>query len=439
MPPATGDMVTNNTFGIVTRGVARFRGEVFPQQRALYRQLAHDGQKPKALMISCADSRVIPEMITQSRPGELFVCRNAGNVVPPYAQMNGGVSSAIEYAVIALGVHDIIVCGHSDCGAMKALLQPHTMAAMPNVAAWLQHSRAAEDVVARTVAPDATLEVRQQALALENVVAQINHLRTHPSVAAGLAAGVLTLHGWLFELEHGRVLTFDGDADRFVVLDGDMPPVAVAPRRGRAPGGVIQGAGTSGAGMTGMMARIARDVSSSFVVFLVAMPLCMGIAIGSGVSPERGLLSGIIGGIVVGTLSGSPLQVSGPAAGLVVMVFDIVQTRGVSALGPILLLAGAVQCAAAALRLGGWFRAISPAVVHAMLAGIGVLIVAGQLHVLLDGKPMASGLDNLMAAPAAFLGLLPFDGAGGEAALLVGIVSIAGMLAWERFRPDSCG
>ena len=171
-----------------------------------------------------------------------------------------------------------------------------------------------------------------------------------------------------------------------------------------------------------MLARIIRDVSASFVVFLVAMPLCMGIAIASGVPPERGLISGIVGGVVVGVLSGSPLQISGPAAGLVVMVFDIVQTRGVSALGPILLLSGAFQCLAAMLRLGRWFRAISPAVVHGMLASIGVLIIASQAHVLLDAKPHAGGLDNIIAMPMAFLGVFPLDGVGGEAALLVGAV-----------------
>jgi len=186
-----------------------------------------------------------------------------------------------------------------------------------------------------------------------------------------------------------------------------------------------------------MRSWLARDVSASFVVFLVAMPLCMGIAIASGVPPERGLLTGIIGGIVVGLLSGSPLQVSGPAAGLVVMVFEMVEDYGIGALGPILLLAGALQCLAGALRLGRWFRAISPAVVHGMLAGIGVLIVAGQLQVLIDNKPMAGGLDNLLAAPGALLGLLPLDGAGGEAALLVGLITIGIMIGWERLRPAS--
>jgi carbonic anhydrase len=242
---------SHDAFRSMTRGVARFRGEVFPQHRALYHRLASHGQKPKALMISCADSRVIPEMITQCGPGELFVCRNAGNVVPPFAEMNGGVSSAIEYAVLALGVHDIIVCGHSDCGAMKAILQPRTLATMPNVAAWLRHSRAAEDVVARTWPVDASIEDRQHALAMENVVTQIQHLRTHPSVAAGLATGTLTLHGWLFEIEHGRVLAYDGDTGHFVTLDNDAPPVAVAPRTVRRRHGLAAPATTAPARVSG--------------------------------------------------------------------------------------------------------------------------------------------------------------------------------------------
>ena len=118
--------------------------------------------------------------------------------------------------------------------------------------------------------------------------------------------------------------------------------------------------------------RFSRAFTTSIVVFLVAMPLCMGIAIASGVPPEKGLITGIIGGVIVGALAGSPLQVSGPAAGLAVIVFEIVRDQGLSALGPILILAGAIQVVAGILRVGGWFRAISPAVVHGMLAGIGV-------------------------------------------------------------------
>jgi carbonic anhydrase len=207
--------------------MSRFRGQILPAQRALYERLAADGQSPKALMISCADSRVVPELITQADPGELFVCRNAGNIVPPFSQANGGVSSAVEYAVVALGVRDIIVCGHSDCGAMKAFLQPETLTAMPNVAAWLRHSHAAHSVVCNAY-PHLEDKARVRALALENVVAQLNHLRTHPSVAAALAKGSLTLHGWFFEIETCSVLALDGETGKFApVHEGGELPVAM--------------------------------------------------------------------------------------------------------------------------------------------------------------------------------------------------------------------
>ncbi|MFZ2997300.1 SulP family inorganic anion transporter [Sphingobium sp.] len=179
---------------------------------------------------------------------------------------------------------------------------------------------------------------------------------------------------------------------------------------------------------------IGRDFTASIVVFLVAMPLCMGIAIASGVPPEKGLITGIIGGIVVGMLAGSPLQVSGPAAGLAVIVFEIVREQGLSALGPILILAGAIQVVAGLCRVGGWFRAISPAVVHGMLAGIGVLIVVGQFHVLFDDKPLSSGLHNLIAMPGQIFGLTNADAA---TAFTVGLITIFSMLGWEKFRPAS--
>jgi len=180
---------------------------------------------------------------------------------------------------------------------------------------------------------------------------------------------------------------------------------------------------------------LGRDLPASLVVFLVALPLCMGIAVASGVPAEKGLLTGIIGGLVVGVLAGSPLQVSGPAAGLAVLVFELVREHGLAALGPILLLAGLIQIAAGMLRLGQWFRAMSPAVVHGMLSGIGVLIVLAQLHVLLDAKPKANGLDNLTGIPATLATLVPFEGAGAGMALLVGLTTIAAMLGWEKLRP----
>ncbi|WP_448662106.1 SulP family inorganic anion transporter [Sphingomonas sp. CJ20] len=181
---------------------------------------------------------------------------------------------------------------------------------------------------------------------------------------------------------------------------------------------------------------VGRDFTASIVVFLVAMPLCMGIAIASGVPPEKGLITGIIGGIVVGALAGSPLQVSGPAAGLAVIVYELVRDQGLSALGPILILAGAIQVVSGIFRLGGWFRAISPAVVHGMLAGIGVLIVVGQFHVMFDQKPLPSGLQNLMAMPGRLFGLSP-DIAAAELAIIIALVTIGVMIGWEKFRPKA--
>jgi len=207
--------------------VFSFESEVFPGQAALYNQLVTDGQQPRALMISCADSRIVPEQIMQAKPGELFVCRNAGNIVPPFATQNGGVSSTVEYAVMALGVRDIIVCGHSDCGAMKGLSDPEAASRMPNVIAWLRHSHAASKVVDECY-PEFEGEERVRALALENVVAQIHHLRTHPSVASGIARGEIALHGWFVDITAGVVLALDGQSGRFSqVAEGTPLPVAV--------------------------------------------------------------------------------------------------------------------------------------------------------------------------------------------------------------------
>ena len=194
----------------IVDGFQHFRREVFPEQQALFKKLANS-QRPRAMFITCADSRIVPELITQSSPGDLFVTRNVGNVVPPYGQMNGGVSTAIEYAVLALGVHHIIVCGHSDCGAMRAVLDPQTLERMPTV-------KASHD----------TLGV----LTEENVVAQLDHLRTHPSVASRLASGQLFIHGWVYDIESAQIRAYDAKQGRFLPLDGEHPvPMATpAPR-----------------------------------------------------------------------------------------------------------------------------------------------------------------------------------------------------------------
>lgn len=190
-------------------GVMQFQRDVFPEQRDDFARLAQ-AQKPHTLFIACADSRVVPELITQSQPGELFVCRNIGNIVPAYGEMLGGVSAVVEYAVVALGVGHIVVCGHSGCGAMKALADPENKALvdMPTVTSWLRNAAAARSVVC-TLHPHLHGEAAINALVEQNVLTQLGHLRTHPSVAARLATGNLKLHGWIYDISSGQVELID--------------------------------------------------------------------------------------------------------------------------------------------------------------------------------------------------------------------------------------
>lgn len=177
-----------------------------------------------------------------------------------------------------------------------------------------------------------------------------------------------------------------------------------------------------------------REFLASIVVFLVALPLCMGIAIASGMPPAAGLITGIVGGILVGALSGAPLQVSGPAAGLSVMVFEIVQRQGVAVMAMAVLIGGAIQLAAGLLKFGQWFRAVSPAVIRGMLTGIGVLIFASQFHVMVDDAPRSSGLQNILTIPESIKkGITPSDDSNHHWAAIIGIITILSIIVWKAF------
>ena len=211
-----------SSFDRLIDGVEKFRSSEFKENRQLFQSLANK-QQPKTLFICCADSRVMPEMMTQTDPGEMFLCRNIGNVVPAYGEMLGGVSAVVEYACVALGVSDVIVCGHSDCGAMKALLDPNdaTLQKMPTVASWLRNAEAARSVVEATQ-PELEGADKVAALIVQNVRTQLGHLRTHPSVAARLATQQMTLHGWVYDIESGDVSAIDETT-------GALRPLAVGP------------------------------------------------------------------------------------------------------------------------------------------------------------------------------------------------------------------
>lgn len=175
-----------------------------------------------------------------------------------------------------------------------------------------------------------------------------------------------------------------------------------------------------------------QDLLPSMVVFLVALPLCMGVAIASGLPPSSGLITGIIGGIVVGAVSGSPFQVSGPTVSLALIVWDIAQRYGPAGLGVIVLLSGMLQIAFGSLRWGRIFRALSPAVVQGMLSGIGLLILVSQFHVMLDDKPKGNGLDNLLAIPELLWKVVTLQDGTHESAALIGLLTIGIIVLWER-------
>jgi carbonic anhydrase len=200
----------------VISGVDKFQKEVFPEKADQFKVLA-TGQSPEVLFITCSDSRIDPNLLTQTSPGELFICRNAGNVVPPHSNETGGMTASIEYAVAALGVSHIVVCGHTDCGAMKGAIHVDELDAMPHVKVWLGHCRGATEVVKQKcgeVTDEHLLQVTK-----ENIVLQLQNLRTHPAVASYLAVGKIKLHGWLYDIETGGVVCYDGKKDDFLPID----------------------------------------------------------------------------------------------------------------------------------------------------------------------------------------------------------------------------
>lgn len=212
----------------LTKGVVRFENEIYPSRKEFFDKLIA-AQFPRALFITCSDSRVVPNMITDSEPGDLFTIRNAGNIVPPYGEALGGVSASIEYAVMVLGVKNIIICGHTKCGAMDALMSPEKIAHMPVVRAWLNHSEAARRIVNQTC-QNLSPEKRAEAVVEENVLVQLDNLRTHPSVSLALAMGEMDIYGWVFDISTGHVFGYDGDIGEFVPMSEEHIPKATPKR-----------------------------------------------------------------------------------------------------------------------------------------------------------------------------------------------------------------
>jgi carbonic anhydrase len=202
----------------IAQGVAKFQSEIFPAQREMFERLRRR-QDPLALFVTCADARVVPNLFTQTEPGEIFIERNPGNMVPPYVEFVGGVTAGVEYAMVALKVPVIVVCGHTDCGVMKALLHPEQVEGMPGVEKWMSHASEARQRVLREFG-NASEDERMRRMTECNVLCQIANLKTHPSVWTRLLNGEVEIRGWVYDIGDGSIWEALSENGRFEMLDG---------------------------------------------------------------------------------------------------------------------------------------------------------------------------------------------------------------------------
>ncbi len=202
-------------------GVRQFQKGSFRSKKGLFEQLA-GGQQPLALFITCSDSRIDPNLLTGTDPGELFVLRNAGNIVPPYGSICGGEAATIEYAVSVLKVNDIIVCGHSHCGAMAGRLAPDSLSELPAVRDWLVHAECSKCAIPENYGHISDNADSLMVAVEENIFVQLEQLRTHPSVAAAVDRNELNLHGWVYQFETGEVFAYDSKKERFLPIDATI-------------------------------------------------------------------------------------------------------------------------------------------------------------------------------------------------------------------------
>ena len=216
----------------LVQGIHQFQLNTFAHQKRLFERLS-GGQHPIALFIACSDSRINPNLLTQTDPGELFIMRNAGNIVPPYGAVRGGEAATIEYAVSVLKVQDVIICGHSLCGAMGGLLNPESVEGLPAVKDWLGHAETTARIVKENYTHIEDPQARLTVTVEENVLVQLENLRTHPSIAAAMLRGDLKIHGWVYKFETGQVFSYEPQHMQFRSIEEafEVPESLAMPAR----------------------------------------------------------------------------------------------------------------------------------------------------------------------------------------------------------------
>lgn len=209
----------------IIRGLNEFQSNYFISHQEMFSQLCQ-GQSPEILFITCCDSRIDPNLLTQTQPGELFIIRNLGNIIPAYSNANASEGAGIEYAVSGLDIKHIIVCGHSHCGSMKGLLQINNLSEpMPLVYGWLRHNAESTRRLLQDNYQDYDGEKLLRIAIEENILTQIENLETYPVIRSRLHGKQISLHAWLYEIETGNIFTYNAQENRFVILKSESFPV----------------------------------------------------------------------------------------------------------------------------------------------------------------------------------------------------------------------
>lgn len=220
-------MKSQEALAKILKGIAKFQHEVFPARRQFFQRLGQ-GQHPIAMFFTCADSRIVPSLLMQTEPGEVFTERTPGNIVPKYSDHVGGITASVEFALHALHVPLIIVCGHTDCGVVKALLHPENANGMPALQSWMRHSLPARERLLRDNA-NAPQEEKLRLLTQYNVLVQLENLKTHPAVEARLARGEVEVHGWVYDIGTGEVFATQPESGAFEPLVEQSPDLRKSP------------------------------------------------------------------------------------------------------------------------------------------------------------------------------------------------------------------
>ncbi|MBN8604972.1 MAG: hypothetical protein J0M26_28505 [Planctomycetes bacterium] len=425
----------------------RFYAEHLAWQKQEVFSRSAANQKPLAVLVTCSDSRILPETILRLDPGELFIIRNAGNMIDVDAGTSGELAS-IEYAVKVLEVQDVIICGHYHCGAVKSLIANLPLEGFDYVPAWLKNGQGAiTRFNDRHETSTLTSQQREDATVEANVIEQVNRLKQIPFIQQLLANGKLRLYAWVLRFETNELFSFEPHAARFVpIVDNPMShpvfpedPECCSNKNAilepDAPQSVAaeQGAPVVTRRWQDIAIDIKNDLIASIGLFCVSLPFCVAIAQASNVSLASGITSALVGSWLVTVISGNRVLVSGPSSSLIAISAASVLTIGIAPFSIAVVAAGVMQILMGAARLGPLFRAASPALIFGLLAGIGASLLVQQLHLVVDEVPHGGNWRNLLELPKALVNIFREHGHfGHRPAAIVGIITFLGMWAWER-------